>query len=1214
MTKFTNVLFFCLLVQSVFAQSAWTPVSEISLDQQRLNERSIIPDEYDVYQLNLNAFKKAIKDAPLDDRKSILEEGVIIEFPMPGGEVEKFKAVYAPVMHPELAAKYPSIRSFRAVGVDKPYLIGRFNYGPQGLRAAIKTPETQIYIDNYSDNDDEYYITYDVRDHHEELPEGTAFCGGHEDPQDIYDMYLGDTHIESRTAGEEVFLRKYRLAMACTGEWGQIKGSKEAAIEGIVQGANRVNLTLEVEAAITFELIPNNDDIVFIDPNTDPYFDAHLGREILQQNTGVLNAFVGINSYDVGHVFNRVCTDGIAGVASLASICGNSKGAGVSCVGGANITNFMVQVTIHEVGHQFGASHTWSLCSEGSADQLATSTAYEPCSGTTFMSYAGVCASVNNIKASNDDYYHVASLEQMYVFSQVGSGDPCAEKIATGNHVPDVFVDYEDGFTIPSSTPFELTGRAIDQDGDPVLYCWEQHDNGGLLECGNPIGNSPAFRSYPPTTEETRYFPALSKILNNTNDKSEVLIDYTRSLEFYCTVRDISPAGASLAAWDAVSFNVTIDAGPFFITNLNDINTFMEVGSLQNLTWDVANTDLAPVNCERVNVYLSTDGGNTFPYTLLKNTINDGEESFVVPNVTGTDCRIKVMAANSIFFDINNAPFSIVEPSEPDFYFSVSSQCYEVCLPDVIEIDIESAAFLDYATDISFSVDHDLPEGTVVSVDQDIIAPNDPNKITVDLTNVNASGSYTLDITGSSADADDITYTIFFDILGTDFSDLAIEAPASGSFGVSEVPTFSWSKAQNAEFYTFELGRNPKLGDEAEFRFETLTDTFLIAPELLEKSSLYYWRVYVENQCADGATALSTFATEALSCQSLVAEDLPINISQSGTPSVESFSFVSGAGNVSDVNVSQVKGNHSNAGDLRMTLISPSGTEVELVRNKCNFTSNFNCGFDDQAPTEIECPLSSGSTFIPRGSLADFNGEPIEGDWTLRIDDTSSGNGGTFTDFVVEICSNATLDNPFLVNNVPLGIPLGMSNALQDTSLLAEDNNNTAAELIYTLITLPANGTLSMDGENLDIGSQFSQKDINDVKVKYQHDNTDELTDSFDFTVIDGEGGYIDVTTFNLFMGEGLPTIVDELDALFSVNIYPNPTDNMLYLDINGSEEANYAYKIFDINGKLIQAKHLGQATSIIEDVSVREMENGIYFLQVMNGKSTSYKKFSVQR
>ncbi len=1196
-----------------YGQIAWKPITEINLNQAHFSERTIIPDHYDIYEIDIEGFKQALNKAPLDDRRTTIESGITIELPMPGGKIERFKTVYSPVMHPVLAAKYQDIKSFRAVGIDNPYLAARFNYGPQGLRAAIKTETTQIYIDNYSDNNPNYYITYDVSDHHEELPAGVAFCGGHEDASELMDLY-GNGEYELRTPGEEVMLRKYRLAMACTGEFGQIKGSKAAAIESIVQGSNRVNLTLELEAAITFELIANNDDLVFTDPATDPYSDAHLGREILQQNTGVLNSIVGINSYDVGHVFNRVCTDGIAGVASLASICGNSKGAGVSCVGNSNITNFMVQVTIHEVGHQFGAAHTWSLCSEGSADQLATGTAYEPCSGNTFMSYAGVCAGANNLASGNDDYYHVASLEQMYIFSQVGNGNMCAEIIPTGNHVPNVFVDYENGFYIPSSTPFELTGRATDDDGDALLYCWEQHDNGGLLECGVPIGNSPAFRSYPPNPSPTRYFPALEKILNNTNDRSEVLIDYSRSLEFYFTVRDLSPTGNSLADWDAVDFNVTINAGPFFMTNMNDENEFLEVGNAHEITWDVANTDAAPVNCSHVDVLLSTDGGFTFPYTVLKNTENDGVESFIVPNFTGTNCRLKIIASDNIFFDINNEAFTIVEPSEPDFYYSVSNTCYNVCIPEVIEIDIESTGFLDYADDITFSTTGDLPAGTTVTLDSDVISPSDPNKIVVDFTEANDSGVFSMDVTAEAPNADPITYTIYFDVKGTDFSDLSIIEPANGSAGIPEVPTFNWNPSVNAQFYTFELGRNPALGDQAEFRFETLTDTFLIVNELLEKSSLYYWKVYVNNECAEGATPLNTFATEALSCFTTIADDLPINISQSGTPEVTSFTFVEGAGNVSDINVSLVKGTHNNSGDLVISLVSPAGTEVVLVQNKCNFSTNFNCAFDQQAPIEVECPLSSGQTFIPKEDLGVFNGEGITGDWVLKINDTNSGSGGSFTDFELEICSNATLDNPFLVNNTPLGIPLGMSNAIQDTSLLAEDANNSADELIFTLITLPSFGTLSTNGVELEIGSQFSQTDINNSRIKYQHDNVAELTDSFDFTVIDGEGGFIDITTFNLYMAEGLPTIVDEMDALFTLNVYPNPSKDEMYLEISSPEQGDFMYKMYDLNGRLIQSKVLGNFENHVEEINVSALDQGLYILQVLNGDNSTVTRFSVQR
>ena len=77
------------------------------------------------------------------------------------------------------------------------------------------------------------------------------------------------------------------------------------------------------------------------------------------------------------------------------------------------------------------------------------------------------------------------------------------------------------------------------------------------------------------------------------------------------------------------------------------------------MTWNVAGTTAAQVSAANVTILLSTDGGNTFPTTLLAGTPNDASAAVVLPNTATTTARIKVQAVGNIFFDVSDANFII---------------------------------------------------------------------------------------------------------------------------------------------------------------------------------------------------------------------------------------------------------------------------------------------------------------------------------------------------------------------------------------------------------------------------------------------------------------------------------------------------------------------------------------------------------------------------
>jgi uncharacterized protein (TIGR03437 family) len=317
----------------------------------------------------------------------------------------------------------------------------------------------------------------------------------------------------------------------------------------------------------------------------------------------------------------------------------------------------------HEMGHQFGALHTFNGTTDDCGDSRFPQTAYEVGTGSTIMGYRGGTApngtylplcTFEDLR-STDTYFHATSIEQIVNYTTFGSGSACPALTPTGNNPP--AVEAGPDFTIPSQTPFTLTATATDPEADALTYCWEEYDLGTPGPPHTDDGSRPIFRSFAPVTTPARTFPRLSDVLSGVPTFGESLPLTTRTMTFRVTVRDNHVGGGGVNA-DAMHVNVRADSGPFVVTDPGSSTTWT-VGSTQTVTWNVANTANSPINCANVRVLLSVDGGNTFPFTLAPSTPNTGTATITVPNAPTSSARVKVEALGNIFFTISLPNFTI---------------------------------------------------------------------------------------------------------------------------------------------------------------------------------------------------------------------------------------------------------------------------------------------------------------------------------------------------------------------------------------------------------------------------------------------------------------------------------------------------------------------------------------------------------------------------
>ena len=658
---FTVVLSIQLIFAQTSPQNLWQEVDESQIVQ--VGERYIIPQVYRTIKLNVEEMQSFLSEAPLEFSNATRSTVFILDLPMPNGTMQKFSIVESPIMAPELAAKYPEIRTYIGKGIDDPLANVRFDFTLHGFHAMILSPEGNVFIDPYSLGDVQNYISYYTKDF---TKIGTAFeCEVFSDESRLNELnYLRESMILTPTGPQ---LRTYRLALACTGEYTSFfGGTVPLAMAAIVTSVNRVNGVYEKEVAVRMVLVADNDTLVFTNAATDPYSNND-GGAMLGQNQTTVDARIGSPNYDFGHVFST----GGGGVAYLGVVCVNGfKAQGVTGSGAPVGDPFDIDYVAHEMGHQFSGNHSFNgtagSCSGGNRN---ASTAYEPGSGSTIMAYAGIC-SPQNLQNNSDPYFHVINFDEIVSFTNFGSGNGCAVITSTGNGAPTVTVP-TGGFYIPKSTPFSLTGSATDPNGDALTYNWEEFDLGPAGAPGTPSGNAPIFRAWAPTANPTRYFPRLQNLLNNTTVIGEILPTYARTLTFRLVARDNKVGGGGVN-YAQMQFNVDGNSGPFAVTSPNT-NVNWAGNSLQTITWNVTNTNAAPVNCANVSILLSTDGGQTFPNVLLASTPNDGSESVTIPNTPSTTARIKVQAVGNIFFDLSNVNF-VIEETIPVELISFTAQ------------------------------------------------------------------------------------------------------------------------------------------------------------------------------------------------------------------------------------------------------------------------------------------------------------------------------------------------------------------------------------------------------------------------------------------------------------------------------------------------------------------------------------------------------------
>jgi hypothetical protein len=714
------------------ADPIWSPLSERA-------QADLLDDADDLGALQPQSFTAAtLRQDLLDELLAPARAGrgttaanvpTVVTIPSPTGDMRSFEVVEATAFEPALAEKYPELAAYVGTATDGSGDTVRFESTPSGFRAQVASTSGWWYVDPRVHTDTSVYLSYFRSD----LPitarpapgtllldptdligtvdsSGTGTVDSTEAPDlaerpGLDDVAASDLHARSNGTRQ----RTYRLAVSADSTYSTFHGGTVPnVLAAYATLVNRLNGIYGPELAIQFVLVDDTDQLIYLNdggcpgggswstptpgPNCDP-FGSSNGQN-LDRNQVVTDAVIGTANYDVGHVVVGLDC-GLAATPAVGSPSFKAQGcSGLSVGFGGPIGDpFVVDYVAHELGHQYGALHTFN--SQVCGSNRNSPAAFEVGGGTTILAYAGICGNddvqiigtATGATGASDPYFHSFSLDQIITYTTSPGSPGNLGAANSGNSVP-VAVAGPDG-AIPASTPFRLTGRGTDADAATVLrHNWEQRDLApSSRTLGNPdVAAGALFRSRPPSTDPNRYLPTLQALADQTSNLdgpcpapnnfdaatqqcwAEFVPNVERSLNFRLTVRDGHPTSGGVNHDDLV-VQVVDTGAPFAVTSPNTAVS-LPGGSTQTVTWNPAGTNAAPISAANVNIRASLDNGITYPYVLATSTPNDGSHSVTLPGVAAdTQARIMVEKAGTacgvFFFDVSDVAFTLTAGGTP---------------------------------------------------------------------------------------------------------------------------------------------------------------------------------------------------------------------------------------------------------------------------------------------------------------------------------------------------------------------------------------------------------------------------------------------------------------------------------------------------------------------------------------------------------------------
>lgn len=408
--------------------------------------------------------------------------------------------------------------------------------------------------------------------------------------------------------------------------------------------------------------------------------------------------------------------------------------------------------------------------------------------------------------------------------------------------------------------------------------------------------------------------------------------------------------------------------------------------------------------------------------------------------------------------------------------------------------------------------------------------------------------------------------------------------PADGATNLAVTPTLTWTAVPTAISYDVQVATDLEFTNVTASA-NVATTSWTVTPNLMG-STTYFWRVRNVQSCGnDPWTAAFSFTTEVLpiECATIVSTDVPVVIPNQTT--INSTIMVTASGTITDIDV-LFRGDHDRARDLSFELRSPSGTTIQLIDidDPCDGGANdFDLGFDDESSLSINgdlpCPPTDGRVYQPEQALSTFDGEEINGTWTLVVTDVRATNDGQLNYWELSYC-------------IETGVSCDSDMVLNDNPIIA--GTYSSIDSINSAGTVQTGDVIDFEaGELIRLNAGFIAENGSTFTARIQPCNAETIPSE-------------DIENRSAKKGESTRS---------EVKVYPNPFSDQSTIEIQLAAASDLQIELYSLTGKrmAVVASKQNVLSGIHQFlIDANRLESGMYVLMIRINDKIQTERLSV--